>query len=188
MITVYHSTCSPSGAGRQALHSLPVTGLRSRRGGRSRPVRSTRRKSGPVDDVCYRSATWTRLDPHGPDLRKQPVPDSGECFPMTYPHPWGSSGCVRGARPTNWACWHNCPDQVLCCWRCPVMAADGAIRWTTAGAVIGVAAVAAVASYELPCVDPGRVGWRLAAAGGAAFGGCCRRRGRRGRGLASSAR
>jgi hypothetical protein len=40
------------------------------------------------------------------------------------------------------------PDQDLCSRRCPVTAADGVIRWTTAGAVIGVAAVAAVASYE----------------------------------------
>jgi hypothetical protein len=29
-----------------------------------------------------------------------------------------------------------------------MMAADRAIRWTTAGAVIGVAAIAAMASYE----------------------------------------
>ena len=55
---------------------------------------------------------------------------------------------VRGARPTNWAWWRNCPDQVFRCWLCPVMAPDRVIRWTTAVAVIGVAAVAAVASYE----------------------------------------
>jgi hypothetical protein len=33
-------------------------------------------------------------------------------------------------------------------WRCAVTGADRVIRWTTAGAVVGVAAVAAVASYE----------------------------------------
>ena len=36
----------------------------------------------------------------------------------------------------------------FCDRRCPVTAADRVIRWTTAGAVVGVAAVAAVASYE----------------------------------------
>jgi hypothetical protein len=45
---------------------------------------------------------------------------------------------VRGARPTNWAWWRNCPDQVFRCWWCPVMAADRVIRWSTAPAVIGV--------------------------------------------------
>lgn len=40
------------------------------------------------------------------------------------------------------------PDQVFCRWRCPVTAADRVIGWTTAVAVTGVAAVAAVASYE----------------------------------------
>jgi hypothetical protein len=55
---------------------------------------------------------------------------------------------VRGARPTNWAWWRNCRDQVFCCWQCPVMAADRVIRWTTAVAVISVVAVAAAASYE----------------------------------------
>jgi len=42
------------------------------------------------------------------------------------------------------------------------MAADRAIRWTTAGAVIGVAAVAAVASYEHAYVlarAHGETGW-----------------------------
>jgi Protein of unknown function (DUF2637) len=62
------------------------------------------------------------------------------------PH-WYFKG-VRGPRPTDWAWWRNCPDQVFCRWRCPVKATDGVIRWTTAGAVVGVAAVAAVASYE----------------------------------------
>jgi len=52
---------------------------------------------------------------------------------------------VRGARPNNWAWWRNRPDQVFPCWLCPVMAPDRVIRWTTAVAVIGVAAVA---SYE----------------------------------------
>lgn len=55
---------------------------------------------------------------------------------------------LGGPRPTNCACWRYCPDQVACAWWCPVMAADRVIRWTTAGAVIGVAAVATVASYE----------------------------------------
>jgi Protein of unknown function (DUF2637) len=55
---------------------------------------------------------------------------------------------VRGARATNWAWWRNCSDQVFCRWRCPVTAADRVIRWTTAVAVIGVASVASVASYE----------------------------------------
>jgi len=47
-----------------------------------------------------------------------------------------------------------------------MMAADRVIRWSTAGAVVGVAAVAAVASYE-HAYDPvrgtvsrgGRGGW-----------------------------
>jgi hypothetical protein len=42
------------------------------------------------------------------------------------------------------------------------MAADRVIRWTTAGAVVGVAAVAAVASYEHACTlvrAHGQVGW-----------------------------
>jgi hypothetical protein len=56
--------------------------------------------------------------------------------------------CVRGPRPTNCAWWRDCPDQDFCCRWCPVTAADRVIRWTTAGAVIAVAAVAAVASYE----------------------------------------
>jgi hypothetical protein len=33
-------------------------------------------------------------------------------------------------------------------WRCAVTGADRVIRWTTAGAVLGLAAVAAIASYE----------------------------------------
>jgi hypothetical protein len=47
-----------------------------------------------------------------------------------------------------------------------MMAADQVIRWTTAGAVLGVAAVAAVASYEhaydlvrTPGERVGRPGW-----------------------------
>jgi hypothetical protein len=70
--------------------------------------------------------------------------------------------CVRGARPTNWAWRRDCSDQVFCCWWCPVMAADRVIRWTTAVAVIGVAAVAAVASYEHACDlarAHGEAGW-----------------------------
>jgi hypothetical protein len=64
-----------------------VTGLRCRRGGRGRPVRGTRDSRKPAsshgasanpqvglaDDGCYRSATWTDLNPYGPDLRKQLV-------------------------------------------------------------------------------------------------------------------
>jgi hypothetical protein len=48
---------------------------------------------------------------------------------------------------------------------CAVSAADRIIRWSTAGAVVGVAAVAAVASYEhasalVRAVRPGgRGGW-----------------------------
>jgi hypothetical protein len=42
----------------------------------------------------------------------------------------------------------NCPDQLFCCWWCPVTAADRVIRWTATVAVIGVAAVAAVVSHE----------------------------------------
>lgn len=38
--------------------------------------------------------------------------------------------------------------RIFCDRRCPVTAADRVIRWTTAGAVVGVAVVAAVASYE----------------------------------------
>ena len=38
-----------------------------------------------------------------------------------------------------------CPGRL---WRRAVIAADHVIRWSTAGAVVGVAAVAAVASYE----------------------------------------
>ena len=34
------------------------------------------------------------------------------------------------------------------CWRCAMTGADRVIRWSTAGAVVGVAAAAAVASYE----------------------------------------
>ena len=34
------------------------------------------------------------------------------------------------------------------CWRCAMTGADRVIRWSTAGAMVGVAAVAAVASYE----------------------------------------
>ena len=70
---------------------------------------------------------------------------------------------VRGPRPTNRAWRRNCHDQVFCRWRCLVMAADRMIRWTTAVAVIGVAAVAAVASYE-HAYDlvraHGEAGWR----------------------------
>jgi Protein of unknown function (DUF2637) len=56
--------------------------------------------------------------------------------------------CVRGARPTNCTCLRHYPDHGVCARRCPMMAADRVIRWTTVGAVLGVAAVAAVASYE----------------------------------------
>jgi len=48
------------------------------------------------------------------------------------------------------------------CWRCAMSGADRIIRWSTAGAVLGVAAVAAVASYEhayeLVC-GHGETGW-----------------------------
>jgi Protein of unknown function (DUF2637) len=42
------------------------------------------------------------------------------------------------------------PDHGVCadCWRCAMSGADRVIRWSTAFAVLGVAAVAAVASYE----------------------------------------
>jgi hypothetical protein len=42
----------------------------------------------------------------------------------------------------------NRADQYFCDRWYPVTAADRVIRWTTAGAVVSVAAVAAVASYE----------------------------------------
>src|SRR5260370_42383289 len=34
------------------------------------------------------------------------------------------------------------------CWRCAMTGVDRILRWSTAGAVVGVASVAAVASYE----------------------------------------
>jgi hypothetical protein len=43
------------------------------------------------------------------------------------------------------ACLVLSPDHDHCSWWCPVMAADRVIRWTTTGAVAGVAAMA---SYE----------------------------------------
>ena len=45
---------------------------------------------------------------------------------------------------------HDRPDHGVraCCWRCAVNDADRVIRWSTALAVLGVAAVAATASYE----------------------------------------
>jgi hypothetical protein len=56
--------------------------------------------------------------------------------------------CVRGPRPTNRTCKRVRSDHVVFAGRCPVITADRVIRLTTAGAVIGVAAVAAVTSYE----------------------------------------
>jgi hypothetical protein len=53
--------------------------------------------------------------------------------------------CVRRPRPANCACWFYRPDHDHCSWWCPVMAADRVIRWTTASAAAGVAAMA---SYE----------------------------------------
>ena len=47
--------------------------------------------------------------------------------------------------PANCACWSYRPDHDHCSWWYPVMAADRVIRWTTAGAVAGIAAMA---SYE----------------------------------------
>jgi hypothetical protein len=38
---------------------------------------------------------------------------------------------------------HGRIDQDFCSWWCPVMAADWVVRWTIAGAVVGIAAVAA---------------------------------------------
>jgi hypothetical protein len=53
-LAVQHSAiCATSWEGRQALRSLPVTGLGELTG---RPVRGTRRKAEPVDDCRYRSA------------------------------------------------------------------------------------------------------------------------------------
>ena len=44
---------------------------------------------------------------------------------------------------------HRPEHRVFACsWRCPMNGADRVIRWSTAFAVLGVAAVAAVASYE----------------------------------------
>jgi hypothetical protein len=46
--------------------------------------------------------------------------------------------------------------------RCPPMVADRVIRWTTAGAVVGVTGVAAVASYKHAYAlvrVPGEAGW-----------------------------
>jgi len=44
---------------------------------------------------------------------------------------------------------HRADDRVhTCCWRCAMSGADPIIRWSTAFTVLGVAAVAAVASYE----------------------------------------
>jgi len=83
---------------------------------------------------------------------------AGLC-PMRYPQVRRCWRCVRGARPTNWAWWRNCPDQFFCCWWCPVMAADRVIRWTTAVAAIGVAAVASCEhAYDLVRAH-GEAGW-----------------------------
>jgi hypothetical protein len=38
-----------------------------------------------------------------------------------------------------------------CCWRCAISGAERVIRWSMAVAVLGVAAVAAVVSYEHAC-------------------------------------
>ena len=49
-----------------------------------------------------------------------------------------------------------------CGWRCAMTATGQVIRWSTAGAVVGVAAVAAVASYEHACAlvrAHGETGW-----------------------------
>lgn len=55
--------------------------------------------------------------------------------------------CKRCRRPKAYQLgrWRNCADQDFCDRRCRVTGADLVIRWTTAGAVVGVAAVA---SYE----------------------------------------
>jgi hypothetical protein len=75
---------------------------------------------------------------HLPDTATPRVPDR---------HDFPRRDCARGPRPTKCTCWFYRPDHDHCSWWCSVMAADRVIRWTTAGAVIGVAAMA---SYEHP--------------------------------------
>ena len=42
-------------------------------------------KPGPVKGGFYVPQPGSDLNPHGSGLRKQPVPDAGECLPITYP-------------------------------------------------------------------------------------------------------
>src|ERR1700722_18492928 len=61
---------------------------------------------------------------------------------------WGLT--VSEARHAAYVHDQHRPDHGVCahCWRFAVSGADRVIRWSTALAVLGVAAVAAVASYE----------------------------------------
>ena len=64
--------------------------------------------------------------------------ESGKCADL----------CVRGPRPTNRTCLAKYFDQHFRNRWCSVTGADRVIRWTMAGTVVGVATVAAAASYE----------------------------------------
>jgi hypothetical protein len=71
-----------------------------------------------------------------------------------------------GLRPTDQASLRDRPDQDFYGRWHPVIEADRVFRGTTAGAVVGVTAVAAVASYEHACAlvrahggRDGRPGW-----------------------------
>jgi hypothetical protein len=115
---------------------------------------------------CWRpSPSWPRmregllsesdLNSHACDLRHLPIYSALEQEIAGQRH----VVCVRGPRPTNCACYRYRPDQYFCNRRCPVMAADQVIRWTTAGAVVGVAAVASYEhAYALVRAD-GEAGW-----------------------------
>ena len=105
-------------------------------------------------------------NPHGCDLRR--------CSPAPYRQADNrrseSCVCVRGARPTNWAWWRNCPDQVFCCWSCPPTAADRVTRWTTAVAVTGSRS----ANTSMTCSRTSRA---CSPAGGASMAGSVYRHG-----------
>jgi hypothetical protein len=64
--------------------------------------------------------------------------------------PWGLEPHVSEARHVPYVHDQHRPDHGVRyrCWRCAMTGADRVIRWMTAGAVVDVATVAAVASYE----------------------------------------
>ena len=123
------------------MHSKPVPTPRASAATREQPTDSQRRK-------------WMFCARRTMRLGERPVEtESAIC----------TAECLGGRPDHQSRLGFFCPDRhapyvhdrhrpdggvSACCWRCAVSGGDRVIRWSTALAVLGVAAVAAVASYE----------------------------------------